>query len=1379
MTSWDPRANELFLKALELGSSAARAQFLDEACAGDPSLRAEVETLLEAHARAGSFLESRSADPGDTANGSPFAESPGTVIGSYTLLEQLGEGGFGVVFLAEQTEPVRRQVALKVLKPGMDTRQVVARFEAERQALALMDHPNIAHILDGGATASGRPYFVMELVRGIPVTAFCDHYCLPIRARLVLFVSVCQAVQHAHQKALIHRDLKPSNVLVTVQDGAPLVKVIDFGVAKALGQELTDKTLFTGFAQMIGTPLYMSPEQTGQSGLDIDTRSDIYSLGVVLYELLTGTTPFVRERFREIGYDEMRRIIREEEPPRPSTRISTLAEAATATAMQRNSEPKRLSRLFRGELDWVVMKALEKDRGRRYETASAFAADLQRYLSDEPVQACPPSRWYRFRKFARRNRRGLAMAAVMALAILVAVGTLGWFLSDRVTRVATTRREVGRALEESVEHQRHGRIPAALVAVMKAQTALASGDADEVVVQRVLKRRRDLEIVLELEDVRLDIYAVSNKPLGNFDSSRLAVPYARVFKKHGIEVDGLDAAVAGKRIGAGTVAVELAAALDSWAMARWLKWERGQRRGDRGAWQRLLAIASAADPNPLRNRVRQAFRKSDLKTVAKLVATAPLSDLPPPTILLLSEVVSTDDPHGPALSLLRRAQRLYPDNFWINHHLATSLGLTKPPQWDEAARFYSAALAARPDSAALWLELGNALSVKNLKEAEAAFRRAIELKPDYGTAYYDLGNTLRDLGRLDEAKKAYRKAIAINNADHQAHYNLGAILARQKRWSEALASHRAAARLAPTVPWYRYMLGQSWCQAGDHAAAARIMQDMLAQKMKFAEVYYLLGRARKAQGQWASAEGSFHQALQKEWMPVGPFRRTISIDQSDIYLHLGDVLLEQEKLGQAADAYREAAAVGKNRADALHNLGVVHARRKSWDQARVAFEQAIKVNKDYAEAYLGLGHALLMLKDRPGAITQLQKAVALKPDYAEAHLNLGLLLEEQGQWSRAAEHYRQSVKSKPAFAKGYYHLGVALFTLNNLDGAEAALRKAVKYDPTDGLALYSLGVVVDGHGAAEEAEKLYRRAIALMPEFPEAHCNLGQLLRRGRKYTEALAYLRKGHELALKIPKDPGKRRTGWGYDSARWVRECEQLVQLDHKLAKALKEGAAFDNVKEQFDLGAFCLYHQDLPVTAARFYAAALAAPVQPSRDVRAGYLFHAACAAALAGAGKGQDAPQLDEEDRRRWRNQAVAWLRTALTCWSQRLKEATPAEQQAICRQLERWEKAVELTTLRDEHALARLGADERALCRTLWAEVRILLRKVQSGTAPSPGKVLQGTLTRNGPFDLFLLTHHSPHKAHVVPLEASQPYLINLKGKFDTFPRADGSGFSHW
>jgi serine/threonine protein kinase len=379
----------------------------------------------------------------------PAGERPGTVIGRYKLLERIGEGGFGVVYMAEQQHPVRRKVALKVVKPGMDSRQVLARFEAERQALAIMDHPNIAKVFDGGMTDFGRPYFVMDLIKGEPITEYCDLNQLPPRKRLELFLQVCSAVQHAHQKGIIHRDIKPSNLLVMMHDTTPVVKVIDFGVAKALGQELTDKTLFTGFAQFLGTPLYMSPEQAGQSALDVDTRSDIYSLGVLLYELLTGTTPFDKERFRKAADDEIRRIIREEEPPKPSTRLSESKESLPSISAQRHMEPAKLTKLVRGELDWIVMKALEKDRARRYETASGLARDVERYLRDETVQACPPSLDYRLRKFIHRHRVGLIVATVAAAFILVIAGSIGWNLRDRAAKRAELERNVQTAMQQA------------------------------------------------------------------------------------------------------------------------------------------------------------------------------------------------------------------------------------------------------------------------------------------------------------------------------------------------------------------------------------------------------------------------------------------------------------------------------------------------------------------------------------------------------------------------------------------------------------------------------------------------------------------------------------------------------------------------------------------------------------------------------------------------------------------------------------------------------------------------------------------------------------------------------------------------------------------
>lgn len=436
MTVDPQRVQALFLTALELSDATARRELLNRKCAGDEALLRRVAALLSAHDAAGGF--------GDEPSGSAFAATiqsslnmrPGThIAGRYKLIEAIGEGGMGTVWMAEQKEPVKRKVAIKLVKAGMDSRQVLARFEVERQALAIMDHPHIARVFDGGMTDEGRPFFVMEFVKGVPLTEYCDHAKLSLKERLNLFIPVCQAVQHAHQKGIIHRDLKPSNILICLYDSKPVPKVIDFGLAKAIHQSLTEQTLHTAIGTMVGTPLYMSPEQAEHNNLDIDTRSDIYSLGVILYELLTGTTPLERHQLKEAAYNEILRLIKEVEPPRPSTRLSG-STSLPSIAAQRSIEPKQLSKSLSGDLDWIVMKAIDKERGRRYETTNALAADVENYLSSQPVTACPPSTMYRFRKFAKRYRGLIASGSIVALSLVIGIVGTTWALLQAETAKA-------------------------------------------------------------------------------------------------------------------------------------------------------------------------------------------------------------------------------------------------------------------------------------------------------------------------------------------------------------------------------------------------------------------------------------------------------------------------------------------------------------------------------------------------------------------------------------------------------------------------------------------------------------------------------------------------------------------------------------------------------------------------------------------------------------------------------------------------------------------------------------------------------------------------------------------------------------------------------
>jgi serine/threonine protein kinase len=568
----------IFIDALEKEDPAERAAFLDRACAGDPALRARIERLLQRHQQADSFLEGPAEGPERTGLFTPApdagaapSEGPGTVIGPYKLVQEIGEGGMGTVYMAQQIEPVRRLVALKLIKPGMDSRQVIARFEAERQALALMDHPNIAKVLDAGATATGRTYFVMELVKGVPITKYCDERRLTPKGRLELFIPVCQAIQHAHQKGIIHRDLKPSNVLVALYDGKPVPKVIDFGIAKATGQQLTEHTLVTGFGAVVGTLEYMSPEQAELNQLDIDTRSDIYALGVLLYELLTGTTPLEKKRLKEAAMLEVLRLIREEEPPRPSTRLSTTDELPSVAA-NRGLEPKKLSGLVKGELDWIVMKCLEKDRNRRYDTANGLAQDIQRFLADEAVQACPPSAWYRLRKFTLRNKAALTAGTLVLLALVLGTLISTW-QAVRATQARDGEREARDALDTAREEKEQQRtrinrdLSEALVEATRlretsraagfgesapwrqlrevqrrAETLAGSELADSVLVGRVqgllagLKQEEaDRRMVARLEEIRLN---AGHDQSGNFVFSDATWrEYEPAFREYGLLID--------------------------------------------------------------------------------------------------------------------------------------------------------------------------------------------------------------------------------------------------------------------------------------------------------------------------------------------------------------------------------------------------------------------------------------------------------------------------------------------------------------------------------------------------------------------------------------------------------------------------------------------------------------------------------------------------------------------------------------------------------------------------------------------------------------------------------------------------------------------------
>jgi eukaryotic-like serine/threonine-protein kinase len=956
-----------------------RSAFLDRECAGDANLRRRVEILLRSHETPDSFLAGPAADPGVmeefgqglTADAGPDrpdgqvsirkspAEGPGDQIGPYKLLQQLGEGGMGTVFMAEQARPVRRKVALKIIKLGMDSLQVIARFEAERQALAMMDHVNIARVFDAGTTESGRPYFVMELIHGVPITKYCDDNQLSPRQRLELFVPVCQAIQHAHQKGIIHRDIKPSNVLVTLYDGKPVAKVIDFGVAKATEQSLTERTLFTQYGTLVGTLEYMSPEQAEMSALGVDTRSDIYSLGVLLYELLTGSTPLGSKQMKRAAYAEILRMIKEVEPPKPSTRLSDSGETLASISAQRHMEPAKLTKLVRGELDWIVMKTLEKDRNRRYETAIGLAADVQRYLDDEPVQACPPSIRYRFRKFARRNKSGLAVAGLVLGFLTLLGGGAGWVLGDRSTRAAAASSEVVQALGESEQLYRQGKLPEAVQASRKARGLLQFGGGNDELRKRVGDRLSDLVMAERLEEARLRGAAVN--AVSRFDVDATATAYNEAFREYGIPVETLETAEAASRIRRRFIRDDLTAALDHWAalsvVAPLLR-------------SRLIAITTAADVDEWRSQVRAAA-EGDLPTLKKL-ADSPeaLNQHASSSMLLGHSLFRLGDPEA-AVRLFQKAQRRHPGDFWINVNLASFLMYGNRPRLDEAIRFLTAAVALRPESPGAHFKLGRALTRKGSPdEAMAAYREAIRLQPSFGQAHLQLGLRLMVGQDFEGAVVAVSRAVELVPKDVGIRVTRGHAYLKLGRHDRALADFSTASGLDPDDP-------RPWVGRGDTYAALE---------------------------QWSKAVAEYSKAIEaKPAFSIGWSRR-------------GDAYIKLDRADRAVTDFSRAIELDpKNRSNWSARANAYHQLSR-WDDALADFSKLIEFQPEFDVYRIRRGQIYFRMSRWDKALADLTVAIELKPDSGVAWQYRGYAYAECGRWKEAASDLMKLVAMEPATA---------------------------------------------------------------------------------------------------------------------------------------------------------------------------------------------------------------------------------------------------------------------------------------------------------------------------------------------------------------------------
>jgi serine/threonine protein kinase/Flp pilus assembly protein TadD len=1123
-------------------------------------------------------------------------------LGDFRILREVGRGGMGVVYEAEQIS-LSRRVALKVLPFAgtLDPRQL-QRFKNEAQAAAGLQHQHIVPVYFVGCER-GVHFYAMQFIDGQtlatliaelrqtsgskpPTEAEATGPYTPcpggdtaavatlsterstrspayFRSVAELGRQAAEALEHAHQLGVIHRDVKPANLML---DGRGNLWITDFGLAHCQSQASLTMT-----GDLVGTLRYMSPEQALGKRVIVDQRTDVYSLGATLYELMTLEPVFAgqdrQELLRQIAFDE----------PRP---------------------PRRLNKGIPAELVTIVLKALEKNPAERYATAQELADDLQRWLKDEPIRARRPSLVLRARKWARRHQAVVGAAAVCLLVIFTALGgSFGWVVRDRADRDRQLRTDVERVVQDAARQLDAGNWLSAKQTLVWAESLLPAGLDAARLRQQIADLGAEVNLAARLEEIRTDI------PLdrASFDSRATVARYVQAFREHGIDVDALPRDEAAAAIRRMRIRRELIAALDDWAQAR-------RAIGD-SDWKRPLRIAAAVHrgDDPWWDRLRHTLEEDKAQGVLELGSEAEHQDLSPGAVTLLAGAVngmcktsqkaaSGRSAADMVVALLAKAQQGHPDDFWINVMLGYHLLVSRPPRLEEAIRYYSVALALRPNSLAARGNLGVAFFDQgNYDQALVHLLKVKELAPHLAKVRWNLGQALRLKGRWDEAIREYREAVRLGSTNPEAHYSLAKALADRGQLAEAEAEYREIIRRNPAE--YR----------------ARADLSVLLEK----------------RGQWREAEEQLRRALDTK------------PDSAGLHRHLGTRLRLQKRFREAEHELRE--------------------------------------------------------------------AVRLDPKDGEAHNHLGGALRDQGRLHEAVVAFRAASRLMPQDPGPHINLGTTLMDLGQYSEAEVETRKALHLDPHLAYAHYNLGLVYQLQKKGSAAVPAYREAIRLNPAYAEAHCNLGLVLLEQGRFAEALAALKRGHELGLK--------RNHWPCPSDEWVRQAQKLVDLEARLPKILSGEAQPTDSGERIELAQLCRRHKKQYTAAARFYAAAFADQPERADDLVASHRYYAACAAALAATGQGEDAGKLDDKERARLRGQTLDWLRADLMRWRKQ-GEGKDARARAVVRQvMQHWLRDSDLAGVRDPAGQAKLPEAERQQWQKLWGEVKDLLSRT---AAESPG-----------------------------------------------------------